>query len=51
MKDYKCPVCDADLTLDGDEGPGDQIFCSFCNSTIKIYSARNSDDFKLIDDN
>jgi DNA-directed RNA polymerase subunit RPC12/RpoP len=51
MKDYKCPVCDADITLDGDEGPGDAVYCSYCNSTIKIYRSRGSDDLKLVDDN
>ncbi len=51
MKAYSCPVCDADLILDGDEGPGGTIYCSYCNSTIKIYGAKGSDDLKFADDN
>ena len=51
MEAYSCPVCDADLTLDGDEKPGDTIFCSYCNSTIKIYAVRGSEELKLVDDN
>jgi len=51
MKDYKCPVCDADVTLDGDEGSGDTVYCSYCSSTIKIYSSRGSDNLTLTDDN
>jgi len=51
MKTYECPVCDADLILDGDEEPGDAVYCSYCSSTIKIYRMRGSDDFKLVDDN
>ena len=51
MKDYKCPVCDADINLDGDEKPGDAVYCSYCSSTIKIYAKRGSDEFKLVDDN
>jgi hypothetical protein len=51
MKGYSCPVCDADLSLDGDERPGDEIFCSFCSSTIKIRAVKGSDDLDLLDDN
>ena len=51
MKTYSCPVCDADLALDDDDGPGSTIFCSYCNSTIKIYRIPASDDLKLVDDN
>ena len=50
-KDYSCPVCDADLILDGDEKPGDSIYCSYCNSKIKLYAKRGSEEFKLVDDN
>ena len=51
MKDFSCPVCNADVNLDGDEKPGDQIFCSYCNSTIKIHKVPRSDEIKLVDDN
>ena len=51
MKEYSCPVCDADVNLDGDERPGETLFCSYCNSTLKIYRVKGSDDFKLVDDN
>ena len=51
MKELDCPVCDADLLLDGDEKPGDQVYCSYCNSTIKVRAARGSDDLDLVDDN
>jgi hypothetical protein len=51
MKDLKCPVCDADITLDSDEGSGDNVYCSYCSSTIKIYGIKGSDGLKLVDDN
>jgi hypothetical protein len=51
MKECSCPVCDADIVLDGDEKPGDAVYCSYCNSTIKIYRSKRSDEFKLVDDN
>ena len=51
MKEYSCPVCDADLILDGDERAGDTVFCSYCSSTIKMYGIKGSDELKLVDDN
>jgi len=51
MKEYSCPICNADLIMDGDEKPDDTIFCSYCNSTINIRAIKGSGDFKLVDDN
>jgi len=34
--DLQCPVCDADIPLDGDEKAGDLILCSYCNSSFKM---------------
>ncbi len=51
MKEYSCPVCDADITLDGDERPGESVYCSYCNSTLKIYRIKGTEDLKLVDDN
>jgi len=51
MKVYSCPVCDADIQLDGDERPGDDLYCSYCNSSIKVKAVKGSDDYDLIDDN
>lgn len=51
MKVYSCPVCDADIQLDGDERPGDDLYCSYCKSAIKIQAIKGSDDYDLIDDN
>ncbi len=34
--EFECPVCDADIPLDGDEKPGDLIQCSYCKVTFKI---------------
>ena len=51
MKDYKCPVCDADLNIDGDERPGDTVYCSYCSSSIKITGLNGEDDYQFTDDN
>lgn len=34
--DLECPICDADIPLDGDERTGDLILCSFCKVTFKL---------------
>lgn len=51
VKDYTCPVCEADLLMNGDEKPGDYLYCSYCNSSIKINAVKGSEDFELVDDN
>jgi len=40
--ELECPVCDADIPLDGDEKPGDLILCSFCNVTFKLLKKKNN---------
>jgi DNA-directed RNA polymerase subunit RPC12/RpoP len=34
--ELECPICEADIPLDGEEKPGDLIFCSYCKVTFKI---------------
>ena len=34
--ELECPVCNADIPLDGDEKLGDLILCSFCKVTFKM---------------
>jgi hypothetical protein len=31
-----CPVCEAEIPLDGDEKSGDLVLCSYCKGTFKI---------------
>jgi len=31
-----CPVCDAEIPLEGNEEGGDLILCSYCNVTFKL---------------
>lgn len=40
-KELECPVCEADLPLDGDEKPGDLIVCSYCKVTLKILKKKD----------
>lgn len=34
--ELECPICDADVPLDGDETTGDLVLCSFCKVTFKL---------------
>jgi hypothetical protein len=36
-----CPVCDADIPMDGDEKTGDLILCSYCKVTFKMVKAKD----------
>jgi hypothetical protein len=45
----ECPICDADIPLEGNEKPGDLVLCSYCKVTFKILGLKNkwvlSEDF------
>jgi DNA-directed RNA polymerase subunit RPC12/RpoP len=43
-KELKCPTCDGDLLLSGDESEGDQIYCPTCASPAVLKGAPGSDD-------
>ena len=36
-----CPICDADIPLDGDEKSGDLVMCSYCKVTLKMVKTKN----------
>jgi hypothetical protein len=35
-RDLSCPICQANLPLDGDEKPGDEVFCAYCGAPSRI---------------
>jgi DNA-directed RNA polymerase subunit RPC12/RpoP len=35
-KDLSCPICNADLPLNGDERQGDEIFCTYCGAPCRL---------------
>jgi len=35
-KDLSCPICNADLPLNGDERKGDEIFCTYCGAPCRL---------------
>jgi hypothetical protein len=34
--ELECPICDADIPLEGDEKSGDLMLCSYCKVTLKL---------------
>lgn len=48
VKDMVCPICDADIPMDGDEKPGDLILCSYCKVTFKLL--KRKDKWVLVED-
>ena len=49
-KELECPICDADIPLEGDDQPGDIVLCSYCKVSFKIIRTRDkwilSEDFE-----
>jgi hypothetical protein len=43
-----CPICEAEIPLDGDEESGDLVMCSYCKMTLKML--RTKDKWTLVDD-
>ncbi len=31
-----CPMCDAEVPVDGDEKPGDEVFCPYCETPLSL---------------
>jgi hypothetical protein len=48
--ELECPICDADIPLDGNEKSGDLVLCSFCKVTFKLLRTKDkwvlSEDFE-----
>lgn len=44
----ECPICDADIPLDGDEEAGDLLQCSYCKMSLKLL--RKKGDWILVED-
>jgi hypothetical protein len=48
-KELECPICEADIPLEGNEKSGDLILCSYCKVTFKLLKGKDkwilSEDF------
>ncbi|MEE8581029.1 MAG: hypothetical protein V3T33_05505 [Myxococcota bacterium] len=45
--ELKCPICDGDLPLGGDERAGDELFCSFCGAPSEIKGNPDDEECEL----
>lgn len=49
--EIECPICDADIPLEGNEQTGDLVLCSFCRVTFKIIKRKDkwilTEDFEV----
>ena len=39
--ELECPICEADIPLEGDENTGDLIVCSYCKVTFKMIKKKD----------
>ncbi len=39
--ELECPICEADIPLEGDEKTGDLIVCSYCKVTFKMLKKKD----------
>ena len=39
-----CPICQADVPLNGDEKVGDEVFCTYCGAPSVIVTKKTMDD-------
>lgn len=46
--ELECPVCEADIPLEGDEESGDLMMCSYCKGTFKLL--RKKDKWTLVEE-
>ncbi len=49
-KEFECPVCNADIPLGGDEKPGEEIFCAYCQVPLIVQKTEDDDELMLEDD-
>jgi len=46
-RELKCPICEGDLPLDGDERPGEELFCSFCGAPCVMRGNPDDEDCEV----
>lgn len=50
MKEASCPICNADVPMDGDERQGDTVYCAYCKAPLKVGEKGGDDDLELEED-
>jgi len=49
-RELACPICNADVPMDGDEQPGSEIFCAYCKAPLKLAGSPDDDEAELEED-
>lgn len=42
-----CPMCDADIPVSGDEDIDSEIFCTYCQTPLKLRKKKGTDELYL----
>lgn len=45
-----CPLCDVDIEMTQNEKVGDELFCNYCESPLKIRMKKESEEVYLVED-
>ena len=40
-----CPMCDAEVTITGEEKIGEEVFCPFCSTPLKLKKTKTDELF------
>ena len=40
-----CPMCDADVPVDGDEKPGTEVYCPYCQTPLLVQVNKDDESF------
>ncbi|MBI5562962.1 MAG: hypothetical protein HY894_08975 [Deltaproteobacteria bacterium] len=46
----ECPMCDVEVPISQDDKVGDQIFCVYCSTPLKIRKRKDTDELFLEED-
>ncbi len=38
-----CPMCDCEIALSGDEKVGDEIYCPYCETPLKLKQTKDDE--------
>lgn len=50
-RDLSCPICNADVPMNGDEKRGDEVFCTYCRAPLTLKgSGEEPSDMELEED-
>lgn len=45
-----CPLCDVEIEMTRNEKVGDELFCTFCESPLKLKMKKESEELFLMED-